>query len=253
VVRESKKQTTENVGYSGQQQLLMTEEGLKNYNKYLVKTFAKYSGLSQSQLNSKNTEVLDFGAGYGSLSVEWRTQFDSKIECLEIDPSQAQKIQELKFICHTELSSIEKKYDFIFTSNVLEHIENDVDALIDLKDKLKSGAQIAIYVPAKMILFSGLDQAVGHYRRYEKQDLIQKVKTAGFDILEIRYVDTLGFFAALLIRVIGYNGRAKLGSQVSFKIYDQLVFPLSRIFDFVGFKFLFGKNLLLIATNRKIT
>ena len=49
-------------------------------------------------------------------------------------------------------------------------------------------------MPAFQFLFSSMDQAVGHYRRYEKNELINKCMKAGFKINKIYFDDSLGFF-----------------------------------------------------------
>ena len=98
-----------------------------------------------------------------------------------------------------------------------------------------------------MILFSDLDRSVGHYRRYGKQELIDKVERAGLNTVNCKYVDSLGFFASIAIKVIGYKSVGNIGSASSLKLYDTLIFPISRIIDRITFGNILGKNLLLIA------
>ena len=66
-------------------------------------------------------------------------------------------------------------------------------------------------------------------------------------LLNYRYVDSIGFFAWLSLRLKGYGDNNKLGSGNSLKIYDKVVYPISAVLDWLGFKYLFGKNLLVIA------
>ena len=69
------------------------------------------------------------------------------------------------------MDSINKSYDLIFTSNVLEHIEDDVTILHDLFLHTNDGGQLVVYVPAFQFLYSRLDEKAGHFRRYSKKDL----------------------------------------------------------------------------------
>jgi hypothetical protein len=55
--------------------------------------------------------------------------------------------------------------------------------------KLSDNGVLAIYVPAFQILFSELDSQVGHYRRYSRKDLRQKLRQSGFEVEKIVYVD----------------------------------------------------------------
>jgi predicted SAM-dependent methyltransferase len=58
----------------------------------------------------------------------------------------------------------------IYSSNVLEHIEDDSRALNEMFAKLQINGKLAIYVPAFMFLFSDLDIKAGHFRRYSKKE-----------------------------------------------------------------------------------
>jgi SAM-dependent methyltransferase len=146
------------------------------------------------------------------------------------------------------LEEIDKKFDLIFSSNVLEHIEKDVEALLDLSKFLKPEGLLVNYVPAFPILFSDLDVSVGHYRRYTKRELSSKLKEAGFEIQKIHYVDSLGFPASVLLKVLGYKSRGNIGGLKSMSIYDRFIFPISRTLDLLGFKKLIGKNIIVYST-----
>jgi hypothetical protein len=136
----------------------------------------------------------------------------------------------------------------IFSSNVLEHIEKDVEVLSDLRQLLRPSGKLMNYIPAFPILFSDLDVSVGHFRRYTKRELKLKLKEAGYKVDKIHYVDSLGFPASLLLRIIGYRSRGNIGGLRSMKIYDRYIFPFSKILDQIGFKWLFGKNIVVCAS-----
>jgi predicted SAM-dependent methyltransferase len=180
-------QTESNQEYGGLSELEQIEQNLPGYNADIV------SKLSQHMLGRK--QVLEFGAGIGTLALEWERQTRVKPECLEIDPRQQAIIQERGLVCYRSASEITKRFDGIYTSNVLEHIENDTATLQQLSTLLVERGLLAIYVPAFMCLFSDTDQSLGHYRRYRRADLICKVVQAGFEVVHCQYVDVLGFFA----------------------------------------------------------
>jgi hypothetical protein len=71
---------------------------------------------------------------------------------------------------------------------------------------------------------------------------------AGFKIDDCHYVDSIGLFAWLFAKVFKLEFSQK-GSNL-LKIYDKYIWPLSRLFDNLGFKYLFGKNLLLLASKK---
>ena len=93
-----------------------------------------------------------------------------------------------------------------------------------------------------------MDDIVGHYRRYEINDLKRKCEIAGLKIQSLHYADSIGFFASFAIKLFGYNKHSGIGSLSSLKFYDKWIFPLSKFLDSIGFKYLLGKNLILIAS-----
>ena len=66
--------------------------------------------------------------------------------------------------------------------DVLEHIKNDEEFIKQAKRLLKLNGFYLINVPAKMKLFDNDDIYYGHYRRYEKEDLIRLLENNGFEI-----------------------------------------------------------------------
>ncbi|MBF0215993.1 MAG: glycosyltransferase [Candidatus Omnitrophica bacterium] len=75
--------------------------------------------------------------------------------------------------------------DTVICVNVLEHIEDDSRALANMRDLLSPGGRLILLVPAMKELFGSLDIKLGHYRRYEKDELTNKLGSAGFDTEDI--------------------------------------------------------------------
>lgn len=234
-------QTSTKNEYAGTDELWAGEKYLINYNQDLILK------LTKNQHNS--CDVLEFGAGIGTLASLWVRETGIKPECLEIDPKQRAIIEKKGFFCYENMISIEKKFDVIYTSNVLEHIEDDQLILNELNLRLKDSGSLIIYVPAFQILYSDLDEKVGHFRRYQKSDLLRKLKKSGFEVTKFCYADSIGFFAWLYMKIKGYS--PEKSEETSMRIYDKFIFPLSKLLDALGCKFLFGKNLLVYAKKFK--
>jgi len=238
--------------YSGTQQLLEGEEGLAGYNRDVVRKLISGLRLSRN-LGEISLSVVEFGAGTGALAEVWRSEFAFDPICIEIDPGLVKILKSKGFKTSENISDIPSEIKYIYTSNVLEHIEDDVAILRKLRERMKQGGKIAIYVPALPWLFSELDRSVGHFRRYHRKELIHKVKLAGFEIEKCFYNDCLGVLATLLIRLIGYRNKVGLGSKKSLFFYDKYVYPISIILDRMIFRHILGKNLFLFAINPKLT
>ena len=218
--------------------ILETLNKAKRYNAYLVSQILKYCNNAQS--------VLDFGAGIGTFMDIFK---EMDIIAVEKDPTLYDLLKRKGYRVHADLSEIDdNSIEFIYTLNVLEHIKDDISVLKDLYSKLKPGGKLFIYVPALKILYSNLDRKIKHYRRYNKTQAIKVLREIGYNIVVVQYVDILGFFAALLYKILNKSGELSLRS---IKMYDTFLFPLSRRLDSIGINKLFGKNLLIIANRPK--
>ncbi len=232
--------------YLGTQLLLDIESTLLNYNNAIVKGFSKILDIS----SGGTYKILDFGAGTGDLADRFAKMTGTAPDCLEIDEKLGRQISDRGLAHFRSLSVLTSKYDLIYSSNVLEHIENDVDTLKSLANLITMDGRIGIFVPAYPILFSDLDRQVGHFRRYSRKDLKQKLELADLEIEYVRFVDSLGFLASLVIRLIGFDKRVKFGGTKSLRFYDFAIFPIAKVLDRAGLNRLIGKNIFLIAKKR---
>ncbi|MDR2039932.1 MAG: class I SAM-dependent methyltransferase [Bacteroidales bacterium] len=225
----------ENFNYTGTDTLEIMANAVK-YNRYLESLIIKYV--------PKDAKVLDIGAGIGTFAKKIASKGYS-VHCIEPDPKQAGEIQKGGLSASLSVSDIEdNSVDFIYSLNVLEHIENDDEILVEWAKKLKPGGLILIYVPAFNVLYSSFDKAVGHFRRYRKKMLKNKVSNAGLQIVKAKYADSIGFFTSLVYKWID-NGEGKIGRN-SLSFYDRFIFPISRFGDLFC-SGCFGKNVYVIG------
>jgi SAM-dependent methyltransferase len=235
-------QNDHNASYGGIEELEITEASLKKYNEDIVMKFAKFLNLEQAP-----KVLVDFGSGTGSLSDIWKNKFKVSPLCVEVDPDLTETLKNKGYQTFREIEKIPFTIDAVFSSNVLEHIQDDGKILRDIRKSLKSGGKIAIYVPAFQVLYSQLDRNVGHFRRYGRQELTSKLELAGFRVEKCFYSDSLGFVASLLVKALHFHKNGVLCSSSSLKIYDRIFYPMSRALDFMGLRHLFGKNLVAFA------
>lgn len=230
--------------YSGADELENGENSLVRYTNFIVDRFI---GFLQSQTSKRDIQILDFGAGRGSLAEIWKNKTGQMPICFEPDAVLQGIIAQKGLTVLADTTTARSKFDLVYTSNVLEHIEDDVAALRDLRKVLQPGGLLAVYVPALPFLFSEMDSKVGHYRRYTKKELISKVESAGYIVEECYFNDSLGVIATLAVKVIGFNSEKGLGSERTLALYDSLLFPLTRILDKLLMSRVAGKNLFLFA------
>ncbi len=208
-----------------------------NYNRVLTNFVEKQAQSGDS--------ILDFGAGIGSFSKPVRSTA-SRLFCLEPDAKLRQHLMAEGFETFASPDKIETaSVDYAFSLNVLEHIEDDEAAMSDLYRMIRPGGRLAVYVPALSWLYTGMDRKVGHWRRYGKRELVEKLERAGFKVNTARFADSLGVPATLAYKLID-DGKGDVSSD-SVNLYDRWIFPISHLIDRLTFGRVIGKNLAIYA------
>lgn len=72
--------------------------------------------------------------------------------------------------------------DLVVAFDVLEHLDDDRAAAGEIARLLRPGGTALIAVPCDMALWSAHDVALGHRRRYARQELVQLIEGAGLVI-----------------------------------------------------------------------
>lgn len=88
------------------------------------------------------------------------------------------------------------RFDTVCAFEVLEHIEDDVAALIEWRTRLKPGGTLVLSVPAWQSRYGAADEAVGHFRRYDPDYMHSQLELAGFTDI---HVELYGFPAGNLL------------------------------------------------------
>jgi SAM-dependent methyltransferase len=216
--------------------ILETLQSATNYNALLLNLILRSAG--------ERRPMLDFGAGVGTFAKLLRNR-DAEVVCVEADAYLSDMLARDGFLTFRDLNDVpDGSFDFIFTLNVLEHISDDLTTVYRLGTKLKKQGRLLVYVPAFQCLWTSLDDKVKHCRRYRRAELERLICSAELSPLESGYVDSLGFFAALVFRIFG-NQRGDLSARAC-AFYDRCVIPLSKGLDHL-LSGLFGKNVYVVA------
>ena len=78
-------------------------------------------------------------------------------------------------------------YDVVCAFEVLEHIEDDEQALADWLALARPGGHVVLSVPADPSRFGPWDASVGHFRRYTASDLTRLLTRAGAADITVRH------------------------------------------------------------------
>lgn len=64
--------------------------------------------------------------------------------------------------------------------DVIEHVEQDVEALRELSRVVRDGGTLVVSAPLHASRWTAFDAAVGHCRRYHPEELLARLRDAGF-------------------------------------------------------------------------
>ena len=222
--------------YTGVENLEVMREA-ENYNRYLQSLVERHAAGAK--------RVIDFGAGSGTFAIPCAAAgFD--LTAVEPDDHLRTMLAAARVHAVADVATLpDQAFQFAYTLNVLEHIEDDVAALRALRAKLVPQGALFVYVPAFPVLYTSMDARVRHVRRYTRATLRASLEAAGFEILKMRYADSLGFAATLMFKALD-DGSGGVNRRL-LKLYDRLAFPVSRALDMLTHRW-FGKNLLALAT-----
>lgn len=159
---------------------------------------------------------IDVGCGAGELACTLAEKnltgvgvdySDDALETAE-NLKQARNLNEDQIGFVKDLDSVTKKYEVAIACEVLEHVEDDSGLLEKLCNL--SSKYVLVSVPAKKKYFDEFDVKVGHYRRYEKDELIRLIEEGGLEIEEFR---SYGFPFINLTRLLRKIGAGRVKEQ----------------------------------------
>lgn len=192
--------------------------------------------------------VLEVGAGTGTNTALLATGAFADWHCLEPDPTLVEAIRRRSLPAHCRVSlgtmaSLEpgEQFDAILYIDVLEHIGDDGAELAAAARHLLPGGRLVVLSPAHQFLFSPFDAGVGHHRRYSLTAL-KACAPAGLELVECRYLDSVGLLASAANRLLL---KAKNPTVGQIKLWDRVMVPLSRLIDPVMLG-LVGKSVLAV-------
>ena len=145
--------------------------------------------------------VLDLGCGSGALSAElWRRgrkvvsqDMSERMVAMCERHLRAQGFGDAEVrLGGVETVSERGDFDAVVALDVIEHIDDDEAALVIMREALTPDGTLVLSVPAMSRLFGPKDVEVGHYRRYDREPLLEVVRRAGFEVQTCRFWNVLG-------------------------------------------------------------
>ena len=231
----------EKKSYQGKKTLEVLE-GANDYNTWIGETLSQYLV----------SPILEIGAGTGNITKFFLRK--GKVHATDIDEELLAVLQtkfnRYKNVAVSFLNIAKRpplKYQQAFNSvvgvNVLEHIKLDVEALKNIRLTLRKGGRLILLVPAKKNAYTKLDKSLGHFRRYEKKELRDKLLDAGFTIEELYFFNFLGLFTWVLRDKISQTHTQLSPTHIA--LFDKIVYLLKVIEKYIPIPV--GISLIVVA------
>jgi SAM-dependent methyltransferase len=162
-------------------------------------------------------QILDAGCGSGRNMVELARH--GAVTGVELSQTSACLARERRAGEVVEGSVLEMpfeegRFDLAASLDVIEHLEDDVVALRELRRVVKPGGSLLVTVPAYQWLWSGHDEVNHHHRRYTRRSLQRAGEQAGWQQLRTTYFNSLLLPAAILLRVLDRFSRKTTESSL---------------------------------------
>jgi glycosyltransferase involved in cell wall biosynthesis len=206
--------------------LLNNLSGTPNYLSWVTRLLRPYLG----------DTVLEVGAGIGNIAARLMARRQLYV-VTERDPLHLHALRN-RFLrtpnvrvvaaAHSsDLTALEPYFDTVICLNLLEYLEDPVAALRILRGRLKAGGTLLLLVPQGKRLFGSLDRALGHQRRFARQELVAMVKEAGYEPQRCLNVNRAG---AVAWGLFSRGFRRPRINKVVLKLFDKTV-RLWRLLD----------------------
>jgi len=216
----------------------------RNYRAALLRDFEVYL----------RGNVLEVGAGIGQITSALLQMPKIRQLCsIEPDASFCARLR-AQFPQHRLLQGTirdlqaETDWNAILSVNVLEHIEMDADELLQYHRLLQPArGALCLFVPARPEIYAPIDKDFGHFRRYTRPELRRKLEGSGFEIVQLRYYNLVGYFAwwasFCLLKKRSFD-------VASVRLFDRAIFPLVHGFESRVCPPPIGQSLMAIAIAR---
>jgi 2-polyprenyl-3-methyl-5-hydroxy-6-metoxy-1,4-benzoquinol methylase len=153
-----------------------------------ISAWLRFGSIRRALAVARPRRLLEVGAGEGGLGV-WLARH---VDYVGVEPDQTSRAvasERLGALRRGEVFEAladgdRRRYDAVCAFEVLEHIQDDRDALRSWREKLEPRGHLLLSVPAHSAQFGLSDRYVGHFRRYDRGVLRALLEAEGFEILQ---------------------------------------------------------------------
>lgn len=175
-----------------------------------------------------NLQILDIGCGTGA-TMDHLKRFGEVqgIDLSELPLRFTRRRGHQRVLCAsaTRLPFESESFDLVTALDVIEHLDDDVQGLTEIRRILKPNAPAVIFVPAFEALWGPNDDQSGHKRRYRIKQLRTAIEAAGLDVERMSYAN-IGMFVPIwlgrkLLQLLGREEQAE--NRINHKSINDLL------------------------------
>ncbi|MFN2576176.1 MAG: class I SAM-dependent methyltransferase [Pyrinomonadaceae bacterium] len=156
-----------------------------------------------SEITDYHPQILDVGCGTGA-NLKMLAQFGAA-QGVDVSPDavafcRQRGLENVKLGAAESLPYEDKEFDLVTALDVLEHMDDDIAGLREMRRVLRTGGRLFLFVPTFMFLWGIQDDVSNHRRRYRLAELRRAVTTAGFQVERIDHANVTFFLPILIVR-----------------------------------------------------
>lgn len=155
------------------------------------------------RVKDRQPQILDVGCGTGANLV----MLDQFGDAHGIDVSHdalafchARGLERVRHGAAEKLPYDDGTFDLVTALDVIEHLDDDLAGLKEMRRVLRPDGRALLFVPAFMFLWGVQDDVSHHRRRYRLPELLKAVREAGFEVERATYANITFFLPILLVR-----------------------------------------------------
>jgi SAM-dependent methyltransferase len=147
--------------------------------------------------------ILDAGCGSGRNMVELAhhgTVTGIELSATSVSLARARHAGEVIEGSVLQMPFAADSFELAASLDVIEHLEDDLSALRELRRVVAPGGALLVTVPAYQWLWSGHDEINHHHRRYTRRSLLQVAEQSGWELVRTTYFNSLLLPVAIALR-----------------------------------------------------
>lgn len=174
------------------------------------------------RVTDRRPRILDVGCGTGANLLMLSNYGDAEGVDVSEDAlafCRERGLENVKLGSAERLPYDDGTFDLVTALDVVEHLDDDLAGLREMRRVLRPGGRVLLFVPTFMFLWGLQDDVSNHRRRYRMPELGRVLEQAGFEIERTTYANITFFMPILamrkLMRLTGIKAESENNINVS--------------------------------------